>query len=136
MKLTILGCPTPVARPRVTHHHTYNPKKKQQDKLSFEIKAQLPLSYIPSIKPIELSLFFFMPIPKSYSKKKRESLRGQPCTSHAKGDLSNLVKIVEDAANGILYKDDSQIYELVAQKTYSEKPRTIIIIEEYNDEKT
>jgi Holliday junction resolvase RusA-like endonuclease len=135
MKIVIYHPPTPAARPRVTLHGTYNLKQKQQDKLSFEIKAQLPLSHIPSAKPIELSLFFFMPIPKSLSLKKKALLKSQPCVSHARGDIDNLCKQVLDAANGILYKDDSQIYELVAQKTYSLNPRTEIIITEYSEGK-
>jgi Holliday junction resolvase RusA-like endonuclease len=132
MKITILGKPIPAARPRVTQHGTYNPKQKQQEKLSFEIKSQLPLSHIPSTKPIELSLFFFMPIPNSLSTKKKELLIGQPHTRRP--DIDNLSKQVLDAANGILYKDDSQIYELVTQKTFSDRPRTVIIIEEYESE--
>lgn len=132
MKITINGRPTPAARPRVTRHGTYNPKQKQQEKLSFEIKSKLPLSHIPSVKPIELSLFFFMPIPNSLSTKKKELLIGQPHTR--KPDIDNLSKQVLDAANGVLYKDDSQIYELVTQKTFSNEPRTVIIIEEYEGE--
>lgn len=75
-----------------------------------------------------------MPIPKSLSKKKKALLTGQPCTSHKLGDLDNLAKNCMDAANGVLYKDDSQVYELHTYKVYSGRPRTEITILEYTDE--
>ena len=129
MKIVISCPPTPAARPRVTKHGTYNPKQKQQDKLSFEIKAQLPLSYIPTTKPVELTIEFFMPIPNSLSIKKKALLTGRPHTSRP--DLDNLLKILLDAANGVLYKDDSQIYEIHSCKVFSGKPRTELTILEY-----
>lgn len=132
MKVIILGTPTPAARPRVTRRGTYNPKQKEQDRISFEIKSQLPLYYIPFTTPIEISIFFFMPIPKSLSKKKKALLLGQPCVSHV-GDIDNFCKFVLDAANGVLYKDDSQVYEINSYKVYSDNPRTEIIILEYKE---
>lgn len=38
-------------------------------------------------------------------------------------DLSNVVKQLEDAWNGILYRDDSQIAELHVTREYGDRPR-------------
>jgi len=46
-----------------------------------------------------------------------------------KPDLDNLAKLVLDAANGILWDDDSQIIKLHLSKMYSGKPGYILIIE-------
>lgn len=80
----------------------------------------------PLCCPIELHLQFHMPIPKSLSKKKQLALEGKPHTKHI--DLDNLCKFVLDAANNILYKDDSMVYSISAQKTYNKEPKTIITI--------
>ena len=56
------------------------------------------------------------------SPKKRLELENK--LHHFKPDLSNLIKFVEDLANGIIYKDDSQISCITACKVYSQYPRT------------
>lgn len=72
--------------------------------------------------PILVIADFFMPIPTSWSKKKKSSIVGQPHSS--KCDLDNLIKFICDCATGIAYEDDSQIYFIKAQKHYDTKPRT------------
>lgn len=66
--------------------------------------------------PVTVQLVFHMPIPSSWSKKRQKEAVGQPHTSRP--DLDNLVKTVLDALNGFLYRDDSQICELVVRKEY------------------
>ena len=39
-------------------------------------------------------------------------------------DLSNMIKYVEDTAQGILYKNDSIISSITAKKVYDLNPRT------------
>lgn len=51
------------------------------------------------------SATFYIPMPKSWSKKKREAMRGE--RHQQKPDLSNLVKAVEDA----LLVDDCKIWK-------------------------
>lgn len=65
-----------------------------------------------------------MPIPKKLSKKNRMLVVGIP---HSKRpDLTNLIKFTEDALNGVLWEDDSIIYEIYAKKVYGETPKTVI----------
>jgi Holliday junction resolvase RusA-like endonuclease len=67
-----------------------------------------------------------MPVAKSREKFK-DSLMG---TYHFyTPDTSNMVKYVEDVANGILYKDDCSIAKVIATKIYGE-PRTEFTITE------
>ncbi len=43
-------------------------------------------------------------------------------------DLSNLIKVHEDAANGLLWDDDRQIVSMMARKRVDSDERTIIRI--------
>lgn len=130
MKIIIPHSPIPAARPRVTHRGTYNPKQREQIDTTYIIKQQYTKQ--PLTTPLEVTLLFFMPIPKRMSIKKRKAILGQPHT--IKSDLDNLVKFSLDCMNGIVYKDDAQIYEIVAQKVYSDNPRTEITILEYKND--
>jgi Holliday junction resolvase RusA-like endonuclease len=62
-----------------------------------------------------------MPIPASWSKKRREASKGLHHISRP--DVDNYAKAVLDACNGVLYLDDSQIADLHASKKYSDVPR-------------
>ena len=68
--------------------------------------------------PLELEVFFGMPIPKSFSKTKRRQIE-QGLIFHAvKPDLDNLLKAILDALNGLAWYDDAQIVSIQAEKGY------------------
>jgi Holliday junction resolvase RusA-like endonuclease len=73
-------------------------------------------------QPLLLNVVFYMPIPTSWSKIKQESHVGKPCAT--KPDLSNLLKLIEDSANGVLYDDDARICSTSMRKIYDYNPRT------------
>ena len=48
---------------------------------------------------------------------------------HTKVDASNLVKFTEDAANGVLWRDDNQIVSLHAEVIIDPRlPRTVLAV--------
>lgn len=49
-------------------------------------------------------------------------------SDHRARDTSNLGKQIEDALNKVVWDDDSQIYRLVWEKHFSERPRAQIRI--------
>lgn len=69
--------------------------------------------------PVSLSVTFYMPVPDSWSGKKKREHLGAPVT--VKPDADNLVKGLMDAANGILWKDDNQVTDVTIKKRYAEK---------------
>ena len=73
--------------------------------------------------PVRVRLEYWMPIPKSYSKKRHGELIGSAHTK--KPDLDNLIKTL-DALNGVVWVDDSQIVDIRAQKMYGENAYTVI----------
>jgi Holliday junction resolvase RusA-like endonuclease len=69
----------------------------------------------------ELSLTFIIPIPKSYTKKKKQQLLNQPHV--IKPDLDNLIKAFKDA----LCKDDSHVWKYrEMQKIWGEDGKIIV----------
>jgi Holliday junction resolvase RusA-like endonuclease len=123
MEVTILGNPIPKARPRVTRNRgTYNPQKKIMDRVRKEIMAQWEGK--PFEGAVRVNLWFHMPIPKSYSKKKRQLISAGTIYHTKKPDIDNLAKFTLDCMTGIAFIDDSQIIELNAFKLYANDPVT------------
>lgn len=108
-----------------------DPKQKEHLKL-VEAYIRDQFKRPPLEGPLIFGVAAHMPMPTSRPKKwKAEALAGKhfPTT---KPDLDNIVKLIEDVANGILYKDDSQIVGFSNTfKKYSEHPRYCISIREY-----
>ena len=74
--------------------------------------------------PLTVCVTCIFEAPKSMPKKLRRVL--QPRATRP--DCSNLLKLVEDAANGILWRDDSQISSAtcIALNSYYMEPQTVI----------
>jgi len=81
-------------------------------------------------EPLRLTIEFHMALSDSWSKKARLKALKKPHVSVP--DLDNLTKFVNDALNGIVWKDDALIYEFQARKFYSEEPKTILTVEPYD----
>ena len=75
--------------------------------------------------PISLNLKFCLPIPKSTSKKRRLTLNWQI----KKPDIDKLARAVLDSLTGVIYKDDSQVAKLTAEKVYADCPGVFIGID-------
>lgn len=63
-------------------------------------------------------------------KQLKELMKGQCIQPTKKPDIDNVIKVVADSLNGIAYKDDTLIVEVIAIKHYSEDPRIEISIDE------
>ena len=77
--------------------------------------------------PIKMSIWALFEPPKSYSKKKKMELFDTPHLK--KPDADNIAKAICDALNGIAWKDDSQISDLIIHKYYDEEDMIIVEIE-------
>lgn len=123
--------PKPKGRPRVTKKgHAYTPQKtRDYEKLISEYYKENTTDFYEGA--VKISLVFYMPIPKSVSKKKREMMSSGEirCTTHT-GDIDNLCKAVTDSLNGIAYTDDCLITELRAKKKYGVNVGTEMTISE------
>lgn len=130
-QLTIDGVPVAKGRPRLGRYGTYTPKKTQ------EYEEYVKMCWVakyggiqPSEQPLEVNIVFYMPIPKSYSKKQRAEILNGRLKPTKKPDIDNLIKSVLDALNGLVYADDSQIIKVTAVKRYAETGSTELTIKE------
>jgi Holliday junction resolvase RusA-like endonuclease len=84
--------------------------------------------------PIELCLCFFLEHPKSHYRagKFKHLLKSDAPLLHTiKPDLTKLVRAVEDALTGVIWKDDSQVSSACSLKQYApfgSKPGVRIIV--------
>lgn len=130
-QLTIDGVPVAKGRPRLGRYGTYTPKKTQE--YEEYVKACWVSKYgaiQPAEQPLEVNIVFYMPIPKSYSKKQKAEILSGRLKHTKKPDIDNLIKSVLDALNGLAYADDSQIIKVTAVKRYAETGSTELTIKE------
>jgi len=139
LAITIPGVPTPKRRPRFArcrgHVRTYDTQSDEKQTMQWQLKARMQKPPLHGSLYVEMK--FYMPIPKSTSKKNKEQMLSGVIKHTKKPDCDNLIKMPLDCMNGIVFEDDRQIYELKAVKLYSENPRTEITIwQESNHDKS
>lgn len=123
--LEIPGNPVPWTATSCTRQGIrYSPKSKEKSLAKLQVQSQYCEK--PVGGPVFLEMYFFMPIPKSFSHKKREALlKGHYIK---KPDTTNLQKFAEDCLTGIVYVDDAQVCQVFSKKVYSENPKTVIYV--------
>lgn len=130
--ITIPGAPIAKKRPRFARRGnfvtTYNAQETEESRVLWEIKQQY--SGEPSQCPVSLDVKFLMPIPASTSRKKAVQMLSGEIRHTKKPDLDNCLKFIKDVCNGTVWKDDSQIVYVQAEKYYSDAPQTILKWEE------
>lgn len=133
IRITVKGEAVPQGRPRFVRAtgRSFDPPKSRAYKAKVKAKARLNAPSAPLERAVELSLMIYRVPPKSASKRRREAMLAGEIRPTTKPDVSNILKGVEDALNGIVYKDDSQIVQYgTVGKWYAEEPRVEITVKE------
>ena len=121
-------------RPRVNMYtgNVYTPNKTKD----YEewIKQCFFLKY-KGIEPIEnrvsIEIIAYLKIPKNTSKSNREKMLCDEISPLKKPDIDNIAKVVLDALNNYVIKDDIQVSKITIEKKYAEEEKLYIKIEEY-----
>ncbi len=124
--VTIPGRPVAKGRPRLGRHGVYTPKTTSdaEESLQWALREACP---VPLEGPLELSVRFCFRYPKSWRKAARDAVEnGAEPWYMGRPDLDNLLKLLTDAGNGILWKDDAQVVEVKAMKMYSVEDQTVV----------
>ena len=111
----------PMGKPRQTRSDKWKkrPCVMRSRAFSDEIRKQVG-GYLEDV--INMDFKAYLPIPKSWSKKKVAAMRGQP--HRTKPDIDNIAKQIFDS----LCKDDSGIYSSVMSKYWDDGhgPRIVL----------
>ncbi|MGM9630385.1 RusA family crossover junction endodeoxyribonuclease [Butyricicoccus sp.] len=132
---SVPGEPQGKGRPRFSRHNgrtiTHTPDKTvlYENLVVTEYQAQMGAFRFPDDAQLRMSVWAYYGIPKSTSKRKREAMKAGTIRPTKKPDVDNILKCVADALNGVAYRDDAQIVEVVMEKFYDENPRVDIGIE-------
>jgi len=128
------GKPLAQQRHRTFKNITYDPQSRLKKKINAEFAKQLQRQ--GDLKPLEGAILATVtishPIPKSWSKKRKEKANGKFVTSRP--DVDNIEKIFFDILNKLGYHDDSQIAALFTQKKYSKRPGVEIELSSLEDD--
>ena len=135
LKFEIPGSPIGQGRPKFStingHAVAYDPEKSRN------YKAYVKMLAVQAMKdngfnmiegPCAVIINAFFEVPKSKSKKFREAALLDQERPTKKPDADNIVKAIQDALNGLAYKDDAYIVHLACQKFYSDNPRVEVFV--------
>lgn len=136
---TIPGDPVAKGRPRFARVgafvKAYTPKRTQtyEDIVRYHaLEAWAGKPLLDGV-PVQLDVQCFIAVPKSWSNKKRASalngsINGAVMRPLGRPDTDNFYKLVADALNGVIYRDDSAIWDARVTKQYADVARTEISI--------
>ena len=75
--------------------------------------------------PIDLRVIAYMEIPASWSAKKRAAALAGVIYPTGKPDWDNLGKLLADAVNNLVWRDDAQVVSATVLKRYDARPRLV-----------
>lgn len=127
IKLEIPGIPISWRAHAGSGRRSFNPLYKEREMIQWYVKNQTSV-FLEGALHIDYE--FHLPIPKSFSKKKRRAAIEGVLPHISKKDCTNMQKFFEDCIKGILFEDDAQVISGSFKKLYSENPHTIITVSE------
>ena len=130
IRFVVEGEPEGKARPRVTKHGTYTPKKTKayEEMVRWSYRQAADGYKFGDIDMLELEIKAYYGIAKSKSKTMRKLMLEGKIRPTKKPDTDNVIKVVADALNQIAYRDDAQIVDTVCRKFFSEHPRVEVLL--------
>ena len=110
---------TPIPKPRLTYQGRFSANAKRYYRYCQQLQTLTAAYHVPLNDT--LSLTFILPMPKSWSKKKRQEMNKQP--HQQKPDIDNLLKAYMDA----LLPSDAHIwaYDRV-EKRWGEEGKIVV----------
>ncbi len=134
------GKPVAKGRPRIGmsgggRPMAFTPAHTRKYEAQLRLAAQYAMDGMDPLQgPVAVKITADIPVPKSYSKKKKAKCLSGEVHPTKRPDLDNYAKIAFDACNEIVFVDDNQITTFRCDKRYSTKPGLTIEIMPFNAE--
>jgi crossover junction endodeoxyribonuclease RusA len=106
-----------------------NPASKEWKRLVSQVAGEAMAGRPLLEGPLSLTVEFFRPRPQGHFGK-RGLLPSAPVFPTTAPDTTKLVRAIEDAMQGVVYRNDSQIVSQVARKQYGEAARCEVRIQQ------
>lgn len=125
VQFTIDGHPVPKGRPRFGRSRggftvAYTPQATTNYEAWVKHCAVAAMAGQPPLEgPLMLRATFYLEIPQSWPAWKHDAAAMGQVYPTGKPDTDNFIKAVTDGANGILWRDDSQLVLIEASKAYA-----------------
>lgn len=129
--IELAGEPRGKGRPRFVRAtgRAYTPADTARYESHLRLAAQDAMAGRPPLEgPLRVAIVARLPIPESWSRKKRDQARLGMLMPTVKPDADNLVKMI-DALNEIVWRDDKQAVDVHVRKVYSDRPALVITVE-------
>jgi Holliday junction resolvase RusA-like endonuclease len=128
--VVIPGKPQGKARPRFNGRSgVYTPAKTAAYEEMIGILAKSSMRGKQALTgALHIDLRAVMPIPKSWSKAKRDAAIIGEIRPTSKPDIDNIIKAVSDGMNQIVYEDDAAIASITASKVYGLNPFVAVTV--------
>lgn len=131
--LTIPGRPNAWQRARSNGKVRFDSPEQARNKATIEQIGAAAMDGRPPLEgPLEVHVAAFWLYPKSMSKKRRGTYGAHFFTSRP--DADNIMKLIGDALNGIIWRDDAQIVTVQVSKRYAITQQTVIRIHPLTEE--
>jgi Holliday junction resolvase RusA-like endonuclease len=128
------GTPIGTGRPKFARRgnfvSTYTPAKTRDYEDIIKAAATAAMTEPPITTPISVFVYIAVPVPVSYSKKRKENCLVGIEKPVKKPDIDNVAKCFLDAMNGIVYLDDSQVVALHVTKEYGTVGMVEVLVRE------
>jgi Holliday junction resolvase RusA-like endonuclease len=127
--ITLAGEPKGKGRPRHTRAGvTFTPAATRAYETALRWAAQVAMNgRKPLTGPLSLAVEAFLPVPRSWSKKRQRMAIAGLVRPTGRPDLDNIIKST-DALHSIIWNDDTQVVDVRASKRYSDKPRLVLTV--------
>jgi Holliday junction resolvase RusA-like endonuclease len=130
--IVLLGEPVPFAHRQTKAGRRYTPEKQRHASDRLQQAGQTAVKELGMLEPLEgplrLELLCEVAIPRSWSMKRKNSAILGLTRPITRPDLTNMLKLAEDALKGVVWRDDSLVVEQRCRKVYGKQPKLVITV--------
>lgn len=134
LRLVIPGIPAAKGRPRITtiggRPRAFTPAKTRAYEGRIEAEGHAAMMGAdPLDQPLFVTVTAFVAMPQNMSRARRLAALSGDLKPVTRPDVDNYAKAAIDGLNGVVFRDDSVVSDLLVRKRYASIPRLEIVVE-------